>query len=982
MAQPSDGDWTAHRKANGFTAPRPLDDVSNDDKWAHLTQSKNNNACMISTDESTLKVQRMCRDRLAQGRPHGKVAVIATHRIRTPIRRALTEVLGFAELEHRPDTRKVLQRIGTEWWVYANIPPHSIEEILTYEEFLALKARIRAFNSPKRAPSATWAPEGTPGGKTGEDQLTNGDRKPDNKNMSPTIWQRAGLRGPPEDNSRHPPPSPSRKWQNMPGSTAASADTTTAPTTTDPNASTSIESIPPSWEKDSTQSLSLRYQSTQETILVRPQEIATGLSEIDSLPPNRWPSASEGSQDAAGTKRRNRSKKNTPSGLWRIQRRKHLQGDTEGANPSEDANGGRLDAGTGKSVSNWPSYDEQNNEFNQILLESPKGLTKVGRRMGKTEGQEQDVQVPKMRIHGERRKEVAILGTDVYRTFSMTERSIYQAFLFLALFEMFSVEFYATVLLLANLLGERPKLENRGRKILILFGTVLCLPKTQAAPLAILDSTMAPPGWALAASAVVAAQAAITTWNWWKQNHPTPAQITARYVQNMRAQADKVQGHLEILIAQQNTSNSELNEGLARYNSLVKTHNEMVQTSNQNEEEILQKRRELAEIAEKLKEYERQTAGNLEEIKKLRKELEEDREKISQLTEAAKEGGDSSQTVAKLQEELENAKKATTDRVAHELVQFSKLLSQQVVATLDVIREMLGKTTNRNKTHKCGCTLNGKEPDKFDGKNPEKFLSWFTRVENYVGGQLHRIATAKDIRIILFSMLEENALEYAIEACPEGHSDPTIIREDEETLKIAEYNTIIDWLTEQFKDTLMTQKLVAEWEKCYQNEEQFQTWIIQYERIIKRAGPVARGNHPTEIGACHDLWRRLKKSLKEHYAIRKIKDHGTYAVLRKECLMMDGYTAPGERFQRRDRRGEGTQRAMEQANKYTPAQLEKLKEKAKNTPCRGPAASCRLRGGSEIDPTGRRGQGGRPVRKDRRADRDGRGKKDKNGSKE
>ncbi|KAF8539346.1 hypothetical protein BDD12DRAFT_805416 [Trichophaea hybrida] len=120
----------------GFTAPRHLDDVSNDDKWAHTTQSKNYDACMMSTDESRLKVQRMCRDRLAQGRPHGKVAVIATHRIRTQIRRALTEILRFAELENRPGNRKVLQRIGTEWWVYANIPPHSITEILSYEEFL------------------------------------------------------------------------------------------------------------------------------------------------------------------------------------------------------------------------------------------------------------------------------------------------------------------------------------------------------------------------------------------------------------------------------------------------------------------------------------------------------------------------------------------------------------------------------------------------------------------------------------------------------------------------------------------------------------------------------------------------------------------------------------------------------------------------------------------------------------------------------
>ncbi|KAF8541797.1 hypothetical protein BDD12DRAFT_803419 [Trichophaea hybrida] len=203
--------------------------------------------------------------------------------------------------------------------------PGQREEQRQLAEARSLEARIRAFNSPKRAPRATWAPEGTPGGKTGEDQPTIDDNKPGSKNTLPTIWQKGGLRGPPGGSSQHPPPSPSKKRQNMPVSTSASAGTTTAPTTTDQNASTSIESIPPSWEKDSTQSLSLNYQSTEETITVRPPEIAIGLSETDSLPPNRWPNASEGSQDETGKWRRNRYKKSTPSGLRRIQRRKHLQ---------------------------------------------------------------------------------------------------------------------------------------------------------------------------------------------------------------------------------------------------------------------------------------------------------------------------------------------------------------------------------------------------------------------------------------------------------------------------------------------------------------------------------------------------------------------------------------------------------------------------------------------------------------------------------
>ncbi|KAF8542392.1 hypothetical protein BDD12DRAFT_802945 [Trichophaea hybrida] len=859
----------------GFTAPRHLDDVSNDDKWAHLTQSKNHDACMISTDESRLIVQRMCRDRLAQGRHHGKVAVIATHRIRTPIRRALTEVLRFAELEHRPDAEKVLQRIGTEWWVYANISPHSITEILTYEEFLgdnhsskerasprqreeqrqlaearALEKRIRAFNSPKRAQSATWAPEGTPVGKTGGDQPTNNNNKPGNRNTLPTIWQRAGLRGPPGDSSQHPPPSPSRKRQNMPGSTLASADTTTASTTTNPNDSTGIESILPSWERDYTQSLSLGYQSTQETIV--------------------WPSASEGSQDANGIKRRSRSKKNMPSGLRRTQRRKHLQRDTAEANPSEGANGGRRDEGTEKSVSNWPSYDKQNDEFNQMLSECPKGHSETGRKMGPTESQEQNVQMLKMRVHGEGHGETGVLGAKVYRTFPMTERSIYQAFLYLALFKMFSVEFYATILMLANFLGERPKLENGGRRILILFGTLLCLPKTQAAPFYLLDSKMAPPGWVTAAAAVVAAQTALTMYERWALTNPTWARVTPSYAASQKDQAENLEARLEQLRAIQTTSNNELMEGLTRYNTLVNPHNEMAEQANNNLEELSQRKKELTEAVETIEEYKKQVTGNMEEIMKAKEQLQQPQEIVDQLTEAVKEGNDSSQTIARLQEELRHSKRENKERMTQELIKFSEQLAKQTTNMMDVIKQILeNMTINKgNKADKCGCTLNGKEPDKFDGKDPEKFLCWFTRVENYVGGQLHRIATAADVRIIMFSLLEENALEYAIECCPEGHLSPEVMGEDQETLKKAEYEGIVNWLMENFKDTLMTQKLVIEWEKCYQNDEKFQTWIFQYERIVKRAGLVAPGNQPSQIGACHDLWRRLKKPLRDHFAIK------------------------------------------------------------------------------------------------------------------
>ncbi|KAF8541796.1 hypothetical protein BDD12DRAFT_803418 [Trichophaea hybrida] len=342
---------------------------------------------------------------------------------------------------------------------------------------------------------------------------------------------------------------------------------------------------------------------------------------------------------------------------------------------------------------------------------------------------------------------------------------------------MFSIEFYATVLMLAGFLGERPKLENGGKRVLIFFGTLLCLPKTQAAPFLLLDSTMAPPGWAAAAAAVVAAQTALTVWRRWRYANPTPARITPSYAADQRTQTENLETELETLIGIQDTSNNELSEELARYNTLVTTHNEMAEQANTDAEELSQRKRELAGAIEKLEEYKKQVAGNMEEIKKTKEQLQQAQETMDQLTEAAKEGNDSSQAIAKLQEELRQSKRENRERMT------------QCHDERDQTNARQDDHHMRGKGRQMGCTLNGKEPDKFNGKDPEKFLSWFTRVENYVGGQLHRIATAKHVRIILFSILEENALEYAIEACPEGHSDPTLMGEDEETLKVAEHRS-------------------------------------------------------------------------------------------------------------------------------------------------------------------------------------------------
>ncbi|KAF8533764.1 hypothetical protein BDD12DRAFT_809906 [Trichophaea hybrida] len=314
--------------------------------------------------------------------------------------------------------------------------------------------------------------------------------------------------------------------------------------------------------------------------------------------------------------------------------------------------------------------------------------------------------------------------------------------------------------------------------------------------------------------------------------------------------------------------------------------------------------------------------------------------------------------------------------MTQELIKFSEQLANQTTNMMDVIRQMLEKMTTEkgSKADKCGCTLNGKEPDKFTGKNPEDFLPWITRVDNYIGEQLHRISTARDVRVFMFSLLDENALEYAIESCPRGQPDPNTMEEGEDARKREEYEAIMSWLSQNFSDTLLTQKLIMAWEQCYQNEEKFQTWVIHYERLTKRAGLIAPGGQRSEAGACHDLWRRLKKSLKEHISIKEIKDHGTYPELRQKCLFIDGYLPPGEKYRGREQRKETTKQTKT-ARKYTPEQLEKLREKAKGTPC-----SCRLWGDSEIDPTGRRGQEGRRDRKVGPADRDGRGKKHKNGS--
>jgi hypothetical protein len=92
---------------------------------------------MISTSESNDWIKHMCRARINGGRPEGWVLVIKTSGIRTPIRRALTKVLPFAYSKEGAEI--ILQRIGTEWWVFANIPPHAIKEVWDYENFLTTK---------------------------------------------------------------------------------------------------------------------------------------------------------------------------------------------------------------------------------------------------------------------------------------------------------------------------------------------------------------------------------------------------------------------------------------------------------------------------------------------------------------------------------------------------------------------------------------------------------------------------------------------------------------------------------------------------------------------------------------------------------------------------------------------------------------------------------------------------------------------------
>ncbi|KAF8537978.1 hypothetical protein BDD12DRAFT_806489 [Trichophaea hybrida] len=66
----------------------------------------------------------MCTKRMNGGRPKEYVAEIETKRIQTQIRRAFTDVPGITEKELRRQSTEVLPQICTEWWVYANIPPH------------------------------------------------------------------------------------------------------------------------------------------------------------------------------------------------------------------------------------------------------------------------------------------------------------------------------------------------------------------------------------------------------------------------------------------------------------------------------------------------------------------------------------------------------------------------------------------------------------------------------------------------------------------------------------------------------------------------------------------------------------------------------------------------------------------------------------------------------------------------------------------
>ncbi|KAF8538561.1 hypothetical protein BDD12DRAFT_884930 [Trichophaea hybrida] len=73
----------------GFSSTKTIGDVSNDEKWAHITECKPAyGTSMISTSESESWTRNICLKRMNGGRPERYVGEMKTKRIRTPIRRA------------------------------------------------------------------------------------------------------------------------------------------------------------------------------------------------------------------------------------------------------------------------------------------------------------------------------------------------------------------------------------------------------------------------------------------------------------------------------------------------------------------------------------------------------------------------------------------------------------------------------------------------------------------------------------------------------------------------------------------------------------------------------------------------------------------------------------------------------------------------------------------------------------------------------
>ncbi|KAF8534237.1 hypothetical protein BDD12DRAFT_809528 [Trichophaea hybrida] len=184
---------------HGFSSTKTMGYVSNDEKWYHLTGLHHpTGTSMISTTESEGWLRHMCEKRINVGCPKNITSSLLQKQIRI-------NLPNNPEVKYVDYTIKIQGLSQGERGTTATGGSQGIQ------------STDQGVQRPEASPKNHLGTGGNYERKNRGGQPTSNDNKPDNRRTSATVWQKAGLRGPPGASNRHPPPSPSKRRQNMPG---------------------------------------------------------------------------------------------------------------------------------------------------------------------------------------------------------------------------------------------------------------------------------------------------------------------------------------------------------------------------------------------------------------------------------------------------------------------------------------------------------------------------------------------------------------------------------------------------------------------------------------------------------------------------------------------------------------------------------------------------------------------------------------------